>query len=184
MCVVMLPVRDNGRWLMSRYWPSNQSGLLEATGPLLLAWCTTFPRRLKRWTLRWNLLLGTAAYRSYTQSSRQNLQLLSPILVPCGPPDQDWYAEICIRSMMGLRPRWNKHLLWRHQRRELNLILNQCVCQHSPGRQWLVIKMTDDSISKEHNELKTEFQQSRNNLFPIPCGCTFNLFNFQKKMTK
>ena len=155
MRVVMLPVRDNSRWLMSRYWPNHQSGLLEARDSLV-AWCTTFPRRLKRWTLRWNLLLVAAGHRSYTQSSRQNLQLLSPILVPCGPSDRDRYAEICIRSMMGLRPWWNKHLLWRHQRRELNLILNQRVCQHSSGRQWLVIK-TD------------EFQpsQSRRNLFLI-----------------
>ena len=33
MGLVMLPVRDNSRWLMSQYWPSNQSGLLEATDP-------------------------------------------------------------------------------------------------------------------------------------------------------
>ena len=34
ICVVTLPVRDNSPWwLTSRYWPSNQSGLLETMVP-------------------------------------------------------------------------------------------------------------------------------------------------------
>ena len=134
--------------------------LIRSEGPLLVAWCTTFPRRLKRWTLRWNLLLGAAAYRSYTQSLRQNLQLLSPILVPCGPPDQDWYAEICIRSMMGLRPWWNKHLLWRHQRRKLNLILNQCVLS---GLVWWPM------ASVPNCRISIVSTKGMKDLFPIRC---------------
>ena len=40
--------------------------LIRSRGTLLVAWCTIFPRWLKRWTLRWNLLLWVT-YRSNTE---------------------------------------------------------------------------------------------------------------------
>ena len=90
--------------------------------------------------------LGHLSIKHGAQGNTFNLQ--SPILVSCRPPDQDWYAELCMRYMGQDETIY----FWRHQRRELNLILNQCFHRHSPCRQWLVLK-TDGRVNIPKNML-------------------------------